>query len=194
MSLVRRISNVLGFVGGLTQVAVICALTASAGIFAVPAVAQEGVTCGMVETANGPQFWGPCPNKTNRPQAQAQPDVWGAIALSPGTLLYGTAEKFSSEQAAKNFALKDCAGKGAHDCKLAVTVADICVAIAISRPEKVAVVSSPTGATNFASGNATLQCQRAGGHSCKIAVSFCADGINHVVNDPATSAPFGRKR
>jgi hypothetical protein len=55
-------------------------------------------------------------------------------------------------------------------------------------------LASPTGATNFASGNATLQCQRAGGHSCQIAVSFCADGINHVVNDPATSAPFGRKR
>jgi hypothetical protein len=79
MLLVRRISNVLGFVGGLTQVAAICVLTASAGIFAVPAVAQEGVTCGMVETANGPQFWGPCHNQTNRPQTQ--PDVWGAIAL-----------------------------------------------------------------------------------------------------------------
>ena len=87
MLLVRRISNVLGFVGGLTQVAAICVLTASAGIFAVPAVAQEGVTCGMVETANGPQFWGPCPNKTNRPQAQSQPDNIATIPLLTATFV-----------------------------------------------------------------------------------------------------------
>jgi hypothetical protein len=190
MSLVRKSSQVSGLGIGLTQVVVI-GILAIATLTPFAARAQE--VCGLVATGGSVEYW-PCHNQASRPQAQSQPDVWGAIALSPATLLYGTAEKFSSEQAAKNFALKDCARKGAHDCKLAVTVADICVAIAISRQEKVAVVSSPTGATNFASGNATLQCQRAGGHSCQIAVSFCADGINHVVNNPATSAPFGRKR
>jgi hypothetical protein len=192
MSLVRKVSLICRLLGGSRHFG-------ATGIFvvanlmplAMPLAARAQQPCGMVATPQGDEYW-PCPAQANRAQAAPEPDVWGAIALSSATLVYGTAWKFPTEQAAKSWALKDCSGKGARDCKVAVTVADICVALAISKPEKVAAVSSPTGATNFASGNATLHCQRAGGGSCKIAISFCADGINHQVNDPADAAPFGR--
>jgi hypothetical protein len=193
MSLFHCVLRVLGFNGGLNRVAVICVLAITT-LAPFVAAAQNGVTCGMVETGEGPQFWGPCPNQGSRQQAPPVPDVWGAIAVSPTTLLYGTAWKFPSEQAAKNWALKDCAKKGPRDCHVTVTVADVCVALAISKAEKVAVIGGPTGANNFASGNATLRCQRAGGRSCQIAIAFCADGIDHEVKMPAQSAPFGRRR
>ena len=193
MSLICIISRVFGLGGGLRPVAAICVL-AIAILAPFAAAAQNGVTCGMVETPEGPQFWGACPGQGSRRQAPPEPDVWGAIAVSPTTLLYGTAWKFSSEQDARNWALKDCAKKGPRDCHVAVTVADVCVALALSKAEKVWVVGGPTGANNFASGNATLRCQRAGGHSCRIAIAFCADGIDHEVKEPADSAPFGRRR
>jgi hypothetical protein len=192
MSLARNLFHAFPLGCRLSRVTVICVLG-----FAILApfttAAQEGVTCGMVETPQGPQFWGACPNQRNQQQSAPQPDVWGAIAVSPSTLIYGTAWKFSSEQAAKDWALKDCAKKGPRDCHVAVSVADVCVALAISKAEKVVVTGGPTGANNFASGNALLHCQRAGGHSCEVPIAFCADGINHQVKDSATSVPFGRR-
>jgi hypothetical protein len=193
MSSFFPVTRVLGFGSGLSRLAVIC-VVGFAAFLAVPAAAQEGSTCGMVETPQGPQFWGPCPNQRNQRQAAPEPDVWGAIAVSPTTLVYGTAWKFQSEQAAKNWALKDCAKKGPRDCRVAVSVADVCVALAISKSERVAVIGGPTGANNFASSNATLHCQRAGGRSCQIAIAFCADGIDHEVKVRADSVPFGRRR
>ena len=118
MLLVRRISNVSEFVGGLTQVAVICVLTASGGIFAVPAVAQEGVTCGMVETANGPQFWGPCPNQGSRQPAPR--DRFAAIAVSSSTLKSGSSWNAKSQSEAERLALVYCHKQGASDCKIEV--------------------------------------------------------------------------
>jgi hypothetical protein len=192
MSLIRKLFRAFPSGCPLSRVAVICVF-AIAILAPFTAAAQEGVTCGMVETPEGPQFWGACPNQRNQRQAAPEPDVWGAIAVSPSTMIYGTAWKFSSEQAAKDWALKDCAKKGPRDCHVAVSVADVCVALAISKSEKVAVTGGPTGANNFASGNAVLRCQRAGGHSCEIAIAFCADGIDHQVKSSGTSVPFGRR-
>jgi hypothetical protein len=97
------------------------------------------------------------------------------------TLMYGTAVKFSSEQAAKDFAVKECAKKGAKDCAVATTIANnLFVALATSPAEK-AFSIGPSGATTFASSNATFRCQHAGGRSCEIAIAFCADDVDRSV-------------
>jgi hypothetical protein len=86
------------------------------------------------------------------------------------------------------------------------TVADLCLAVALSRPERVMTVGGPTGAVNFAENNAMLNCRRMSGRSCTIAVSFCADGVRHVLNGrtifsngnpifvpEGTAMPYGRR-
>jgi hypothetical protein len=170
------------------------------------AESQEGVNCGMVETPNGPEFWGACRGTTR--QAPPKPDVWGAIAVALNFTLPGFAYNYPTEAGAKQGALENCASKGGKSCKVAVTVADVCVALAMSTPEKIQVVGGPIGAANYASSGAMLKCQRAGGHSCKVTTSFCADGINHTMNastvysngNPIAVAPgqtdagFGRRR
>jgi hypothetical protein len=147
----------------------------------VAASSQEGITCGMVETSVGPQFWGACPRKG--PAPAPQPDVWGAVAV-PSSLATrpGFSYNYRSEQGAKQGAMENCASKGGKDCKVVVTVADVCVAVAISKPERIYTVGGPIGASNVANDGAMLKCQRAGGHSCAVTTSFCADGINHTVN------------
>jgi hypothetical protein len=155
--------------------------------------AQEGVTCGMVETPAGPQFWGACPNQNRQPAPQPLPDKFGAVAWSKSTLIFATAWRFDTEQAAKDFALRDCAKKGAKDCTLAVSVADYCVAVAISPAEKVIQIGGPIPSNSLAGDNAVLHCQRAGGRSCKVAIAFCADGVDRETRLPNSPAPFGRR-
>jgi hypothetical protein len=122
-----------------------------------------------------------------------QADVWGAIAVSSSTLLAGNSWNFRSEADASNRALAECRALHAGDCKVVVTVADVCVALAISKPEKVYAVGGPISAANFADGNATLKCRRAGGKACSIVLSFCADGVRHVVQEQS-AAPAGRRQ
>jgi Domain of unknown function (DUF4189) len=111
--------------------------------------------------------------------APVQADVWGAIAVSPTTLLHGHSYNYLSEEEAARMAVEDCHEKGPRDCKVAVTVADVCVALATSKPEHIYRIGGPTGNVTVASGNGMLMCQRAGGRSCYIDLTFCADGINH---------------
>jgi hypothetical protein len=144
------------------------------------ASSQEGITCGLVETHDGPEFWGACPNAP--PPAPPKPDVWGAIAVSPNLTLPGYSYNYPDEQAARQAALENCAGQGGNDCRIVVTVADLCAAVAMSKPEKIVTPNGPIGAANYASSGAMLNCRRAGGRSCVVTTSFCADGINHVTN------------
>jgi hypothetical protein len=136
-----------------------------------------------------------CMRGSSRPAPPPLPDVWGAIAVSPSSLDYGSSWNFKSEKDAAARAMQECQkSTGAKDCKVAVTVADVCVALAMSKPDKIFAIGGPTGAANYASGNATLHCQRAGGKSCAIITSFCADGIRHETKLPeSTPAPFGRR-
>jgi hypothetical protein len=123
-----------------------------------------------------------CMNGPSQPPPP--PDVWGAIAVSPSTLTEGHAWNFKSEQDASKRALKECQGATkAADCKIVVTVADVCVSLAASKPEKVYAGSSPSPGITFANNNAMLHCQRAGGRSCAVLTSFCADGIRHEARD-----------
>jgi len=157
----------------------LCLLTVL-GVFAAvrPAQAQP---CGMVATSTGDEFW-PCPNQPSRTQSPPEPDVWGAIAVSPTTLVWGTSWNYKSKEEAAAMALKQCQSTtGVKDCKVALKVADVCTALVLSRAEKLYVIGGPAGALNFATANGMLKCQRAGGRTCAIATSFCADGDNHVL-------------
>ncbi len=122
-------------------------------------------------------------NRNAKPAPPPLPDVWGALAVSPSTLFWGSSWKWNSQKEAESEALRRChlAG-GPGDCKIAVTVADVCASLAVSAAQKIFSVGGPTGAANYADNNAMLHCQRAGGKSCAVVASFCADGIRHVLN------------
>lgn len=138
------------------------------------------------------------------PPPPPKPDVWGAVAVSPSTLAYGSSWNWKSEKDAAAAALKYC---GARDCKVVATVADVCLSLVESAAERIYMVGGPIGAANFADNNALLQCQRAGGRACIVKASFCADGVKHVLNGQTVfsngnpifvpqgqTAPFGRKQ
>jgi hypothetical protein len=168
---------------------VLCLLAAIA-IAAFPAAAQEGATCGIVVTPDGTtQNWGPCPNQ-NTQQQPSTPSLWGAIAWSRSTAGWGVSWKFSTQQAAKDYAMGGCAKSGAKDCAVNTLIADnLCTALAISLPEKVFGIGL-SGVTDLASDTATYRCKAAGGKSCKIARSFCADGVTRVMPKPTGGVFF----
>jgi hypothetical protein len=135
-----------------------------------------------------------CMKGPSRPPPPPLPDVWGAIAVSPSTLLVGNSWNYKSEEDSAARALKECqAAAKVGDCKVVIKVADVCVSLAISKPEKVYAVGGPTGAISYANGNAMLHCQRAGGRSCAVVTSFCADGVRHG-DAPVSSAPVGPRK
>jgi Domain of unknown function (DUF4189) len=129
---------------------------------------------------HGTAIW-VCPHN-QAPTPPPKPDVWGALAVSPANpTQWGNSWNYKTEQAARAEALRQCR-LSAKDCTVAATVADVCVALVVSARERIYKVGGPTGATNFASDNGMLQCRRAGGSNCIVATSFCADGVNHVLN------------
>ena len=167
----------------------LCLLAASA-IVALPAAAQEGATCGIIVTPDGTtQNWGPCPNQ-NTQQQPSQPDLWGAIAWSKSTGGWGVSWKFSTQQAAKDYAMGQCAKSGAKDCAVNTLIANnLCTSLAISQPEKVFGIGL-SGVTDFATTVATYNCQHTGGRSCKIVSTFCADGVTRVMPKPSGGVFF----
>jgi hypothetical protein len=118
----------------------------------------------------------------HRPGPPPKPDVWGALALSPSTLDWGTSWNSRSESDASEFAVRQCTAKGAHDCKILKTVADVCLSLVLSPGEKVFAVGGPIGASNIAEEAALARCRRGGGKACALSASFCADGVRHVLN------------
>jgi Domain of unknown function (DUF4189) len=119
------------------------------------------------------------PNQPGRPAPPPLPDVWGALAVSPSTLGWGASWNYKDEAAASQVALSKCRANGLSDCKLAVTVADVCVSLATSPAQKIFTIGGPIGAANFADDAAILKCKRAGGQACATVTSFCADGVHH---------------
>jgi hypothetical protein len=165
-------------------------IVAATATVALPAAAQEGATCGIVVTPDGTtQNWGPCPNQNSQQQPSA-PSLWGAIAWSRSTAGWGVSWKFSTQQAAKDYAMGECAKSGAKDCAVNTLIADnLCTALAISVPEKVFGIGL-SGVIDFATPTATFRCQKAGGRSCKIVSTFCADGVTRVMPKPTGGVFF----
>lgn len=130
---------------------------------------------------NGCMLVGNC-DGPGRPAPPPLPDVWGAVAVSPSTLSWGTSWNYKEEAAASQNAMSRCRASGASDCKVAVTVADVCVSLATSPGQKIFAIGRPIGAANYAEDAALIKCKRAGGQACAVTTSFCADGVHHVVN------------
>jgi hypothetical protein len=118
-------------------------------------------------------------NQPGRPAPPPLPDVWGALAISPSTLGWGASWNYKDEAAASQVALSKCRANGLSDCKLAVTVADVCVSLATSPAQKIYSIGGPIGAANFADGAAILKCKQPGGRSaakrpCACRQRYCA--------------------
>jgi hypothetical protein len=114
----------------------------------------------------GPQNPGPPP----------KPDVWGAIAVSPTTLSRAWSFTHPTKESAADSAMAVCRATGAKDCKIAILVADVCVAFVESLSTRKYFIGGPAGASNFSENNGNLQCTRSGATDCKLMDSFCADG------------------
>ena len=143
------------------------------------------LTTGMDYACEGALGYLGCENLMHphpgRPLPPPKPDVWGALAITPG-LNWGNAWNFKTKAAAQAEALRRCrSNPDGNNCKIAVTVADVCVSLAVSPAQGRYWIGGPTGAINFASDNAKLQCQRARAKACTIATSFCADGVSHML-------------
>ena len=160
-------------------------------------IAQAGETQAEINDRNfctmAPTLCNPDIPDPTTPAPPPKPDVWGAIAVSSSTLYAGSSWNYSSEADAAKRATAECRASGASDCRVVVTVADVCVALATSKAEKVYAVGGPIGAANYADGGAVLKCQRAGGRNCTVDVSICADGIRHVTGQK-NAVPAGRRR
>ena len=179
MSLICIISRVFGLGGGLRPVAAICVL-AIAILAPFAAAAQNGVTCGMVETPEGPQFWGACPGQGSRQQAPVY--QWTAIAISKARLRTFTAWQAQSRYAAEKAALNVCT-KYAKDCTIA-TSGPHCISFAVS-----------TGNWAYGYGGALdditsdhvalAQCAAHGGVKCIVTAHPCSD--DGPVNNTYTS-------
>jgi hypothetical protein len=117
-----------------------------------------------------------------QPGPPPKPDVWGALAVSASTLAWGASWNSRSESDSSGFALSQCAARGAQDCKIVKTVADVCLALVTSSGENIFTVGGPIGASNIADDAALAKCRRAGGKSCKLITSFCADGARHMLD------------
>jgi Domain of unknown function (DUF4189) len=210
MRISQHASRILRLDRALSMVIAISSSAVMTGVLITGAFAQtDDVQRSRDQQTNACILVGNCnqSNQNNVRQPPPKPDVWGAIAVSPAISPPGYSYQWKTEQAARNAALQNCSSKGGRNCKVIVTFADICAALAVSQPEKVQIVGGPTGAANFAANNAMLKCQRAGGRSCTIAISFCADGVNHNLRGETVFSngnpifvpqgqglPFGRRR
>jgi Domain of unknown function (DUF4189) len=123
--------NIFGYGDGRNQAAGICIfIIAILAPFA--AASQDGVSCGMVETAQGPQYWGACPKPSQTPQGGTH-DKFLAIALSPSTMKTGTAWDYASLSEAERWAHSECASEGATDCRNIMWSKNSCIAVATGK-------------------------------------------------------------
>jgi hypothetical protein len=170
---------ILRFNDSLNRVSVICVL-AILTLAPFVAAAQNGVTCGMVETAQGPQFWGPCPNQGSRQPAPVY--KWAAIAISKARLRTFTAWQAHSRYAAEKTALNLCT-KYAKDC-IIVTSGPDCIAFAVGTANW---AYGYGGALDYITSDhvALAQCAAHGGVKCVVTAHPCSD--DGPVNNAYTS-------
>ena len=175
MSSFFPVTRVLGPGSGLSRFAVIC-VVAMAAFLAAPAAAQEGVTCGLVETAVGPQFWGACPGQQSH--APVFTGTWyAAIAKSSSSPFWGASWREKSSADAERSALSRC-NKGAHaDCKVVVRGVNNCISLAESNPGSAWGVAISEMDRSGAISQATNNCRKYGGHACRVVITPCGRSL-----------------
>ncbi len=131
-----------------------------------PAMAQDGVTCGIT--------YGPDGNMINLGLCRNMPgqgDRFGAVAISPSTHNTAASHGQGSQSEAERQALHSC---GSKDCEIAYWVRNSCAALAVSYH-----VPGPYGAAmapdrEEAAAKALAQCNARGGKGCLVRVTPCA--------------------
>jgi Domain of unknown function (DUF4189) len=103
------------------------------------------------------------------------PGIWGALAMSRSSLIYGYAYDFPSQESAKAGALKKCnaALKGKRDCQAIFNFSNNCLALATSE-EGIYGYSKAYRDLVADDKEALGYCQKAGGKSCTTVLAFCS--------------------
>jgi hypothetical protein len=156
-----------------SQIAGICVLIV-ASLVPFTAAAQEGATCGMIETPNGPMFGGACPGG-----GLSQPVIlhWAAVAISSSSLRVGASHGRSSGAEAKQIALQNCGG-AAKGCMVLNWGSNICFGLAVSRPDS-SYAQAPAENRAAAQAAALAGCRAEKGKACVIQTTPCAsDNVN----------------
>jgi hypothetical protein len=184
MSLIRNLFRAFPLGCLLSRVTVICVL-GFAILVPFTAAAQEGVTCGMVETPEGPQFWGPCPNQQSH--APVFSGTWyAAIAKSSSSPFWGASWHEKSQADAQRSALSRC-NKGARaDCKVVVQGVNNCISLAESIPEGTWGVAVSELDRSGAVSQATNNCRKYGGRACRVVITPCGRSLS----DEAQCIPY----
>jgi hypothetical protein len=104
------------------------------------------------------------------------PGIWGALAVSPSTLVSGSTWGYQDKQSAEKTALNECsiAMNAMRDCKVVGSFANTCVALATSTKEHAWGYSGTYSTMKQAADAAMTRCRNGGGHACTIATNFCS--------------------
>ena len=104
------------------------------------------------------------------------PGIWGALAMSPSTLVSGSTWGYQNKQDAENSAQKECslATNAMRDCKIVGVFANACVALATSPNEHAWGFSGTFNSVKQATDAAMTRCQNGGGRTCAIVSRFCS--------------------
>ena len=99
---------------------------------------------------------------------------WGALAMSPSTMVFGAAWHYGRRDDADRNALADCAKSGARDCQVVSPARGRCTALAMAAaPGRAYAVGGPASTLRIAANDALARCGRAGGHDCALTASTC---------------------
>jgi hypothetical protein len=127
---------------------------------------------GSVPIGGGNAGWvgcSPVPGSTVAPNpGPAWSTRWGAIATANGA--FGTANAMSSARKAEKMALKQCKGKGGKDCRVTLSFANQCAALAWGAAVN---TTQPAGDLPEAEALALRTCSERT-QNCKVFYSACS--------------------
>lgn len=140
----------------------------AATIGALPAAAQEGATCGITVHPDGHMLdLGPCPG---HPEPRIH---YGAVAISPSTLIMGGSHGQASQGDAVQAALQNCRSNGGKDCVVPYWADTGCVALATTPSSPGAWGAGLANDRSGAAAKALNQCILHGGKGCAVRVTPC---------------------
>jgi hypothetical protein len=158
------------------ETAAICLLSIAASVLlaSVPAHADDYVERNNEQIRQACILAG-CDQPGQRTPVQA-PGIWGALAVSPSTTVFGSTWGYQNQQDAANSAVRECsiAMNAMRDCKVVGVFANACVALATSAKENAWGFSGTFSSVKQAADAAMTRCQNGGGRSCAIVANFCS--------------------
>ncbi|HEY6419832.1 MAG TPA: DUF4189 domain-containing protein [Candidatus Binataceae bacterium] len=188
ISLFRHASRVLGRASVPSAVSALCAaglvFVYLVSFMATPARCDDAdMWCGAAWSCEQPV-------PPQAAQAPSVPQIWTAIAISKSTLGNATSWQASSESTAESVALDRCNRKH-HDCSIAISRPNLCIALAVSTNWAWAVGQADTyiGADHVAFAN----CVANGGTKCVVTADPCSDdGPLATGNSSASAQTLGQ--